>query len=216
MTTPHRPPTMPTTPRQQSYTEPPTKTTPNDDHLVVHWNWKNDGTISTSIANWIPPDNDTSSSASQGPTKKLSKGLLHAQDILGKCNDPTETGTTEPINLDGPRNTPLEYLKCKQTPQDSFDFDRMHWMMTTKTTRATALTMTMTDSKAKENIKCFHSQVMRTHTHLPKRPRKNSCSTTLITHSSGLRHKRCHRRRQICPHPSGNQQPQHLDTHHHR
>ncbi len=155
MTTPNPPPTTPTTPHQQSSTEPPTKTTSNNDHLVVRW--KNNDTISTSIANWIPPDNDTSPSASARPTKKLSKGLLHAQDILGKCNDPTETGTTKPINLDRPRNAPSEYLKHRQTPQDSCEFDGIHWTMTTRTTTATAPTATMTDPKAKENGKVFPS-----------------------------------------------------------
>jgi hypothetical protein len=154
-TTPCRPPTTPTTPRQQSSTEPPTKTTSNDDHLVVCW--KNDDTISMSIANWIPPNNGTSPSASAQPRKKLPKGLLHAQDILGKCNDPTETGTTKPINLDGPRNAPSEYLKRRQTPQDSCKFDGIHRTMTTKTTTATASTATMTDPKAKENRKVFPS-----------------------------------------------------------
>ena len=106
-----------------------------------------------SIANWIPPNNDTSPSASARLTKKLSKGLLHAQDILGKCDDPMETGTTKPIDLNGPRNAPSEYLKHRQTPQDSSKFNRIHWTMTTKTTTATAPTAMMMDPKAKENGK---------------------------------------------------------------
>jgi hypothetical protein len=77
--------------------------------------------------------------------KKLSKGLLHAQDVLGKWDDPTETGTTKSIDLDGPRSAPSEYLKCKRIPQDSFKFDSMHWTMMMKTTTATGQTTTMTN-----------------------------------------------------------------------
>jgi hypothetical protein len=62
-----------------------------------------------------------------------------------------ETGTTKPIDLNGPRNAPSEYLKHRQTPQDSSKFNRIHWTMTTKTTTATAPTAMMMDPKAKEN-----------------------------------------------------------------
>ncbi len=65
-------------PPPQQQQQPPPKSsftpTPNSDNLVVRWD-KNDGNISTSIANWIPPD-DSPPSASARPTKKLSRGIL--------------------------------------------------------------------------------------------------------------------------------------------
>ena len=97
-----------TTPCQKSTTEPTSETTSNEDHLVICWG--NDGNISTSVANWIPPDNNPPPPASARTTKKLSKGHLHARDILGKYDDTAEMGSTKAIDLDGPRNAPLEYL----------------------------------------------------------------------------------------------------------
>ena len=157
-----------------------------------------------SIANWIPPDNDTSPSAFALPTRKLSKGPLHAQDILGKCNDPTETRITKPIDLDRLRNAPLEYLKCKRTPQDSSKFDRMHWAMRTKTTTVKVPTTKMMDPKAKENRKVFSSPCNASPHASAKTPTeellfKDTHPTLKWTETQ------CHHcRRQTCPHPGGN------------
>jgi hypothetical protein len=54
---------------------------PNNDNLVVRWG--NDGKISTSFANWIPPNNICPPPAAAHPTK-ISKGMQHAKEILGK------------------------------------------------------------------------------------------------------------------------------------
>jgi hypothetical protein len=54
---------------------------PNNDNLVV--DWETDGKISTSFANWIPPNDICPLPAAICPTK-ISKGLQHAKEILGK------------------------------------------------------------------------------------------------------------------------------------
>jgi len=100
----------------------------DNSHLVIRW--RNDGNISTSIANWVPPDDEHPPSAPERPTKKFSKGFLHAQDILGEYSDPAEIGTTEAVDLDGPRRAPSEYLKIRHTPLDVMgykDQDIISW-----------------------------------------------------------------------------------------
>ena len=58
---------------------------PNNNSLVVSWGIS--GNISTSFANWIPPDNNPPPDFTTHPTKTISKGMEHANKIIGKFNN---------------------------------------------------------------------------------------------------------------------------------
>ncbi len=53
---------------------------PNNDNIVIRWG--NDGKISTSFANWIPPNDICPPPAAACPTK-ISKGIQHPKENLG-------------------------------------------------------------------------------------------------------------------------------------
>jgi hypothetical protein len=107
MTTPCCPPIIPApSPRNVQI--------PNNDHLVVRW--ENDGNIIMFVANWIPPENNCPLPAAARPTKKISKGMQHASEILGKLEVPT----------DSPRSTRSPHLQRCHPPR-TFKFDGMLW-----------------------------------------------------------------------------------------
>ena len=70
-----------------------------------------------SVPNWIPPDHNCPPPAAARPTKILrSKGMMHANELLGKYKVPT--------NFDGPtRSSPLQRRILPRT----FKFDGMLW-----------------------------------------------------------------------------------------
>ena len=112
MTTPRHPQIIPTDP------PPSNSLPPDDDHLVVRWG--SDGNITASVTNWIPPDESSPPSANIGKQKKLLKGLQHAKEILGEYdlrtanvpgNPRPPNQPSKPLDLDGPRKSPPEYLQ---------------------------------------------------------------------------------------------------------
>ena len=129
MTTPHHPQIIPPDP-------PPSDPLPPDDnHIVVRWG--SNGNITASVTNWIPLDETCPPHAATGPKKKLSKGLQHAKEILGEYDPRTATAPddpspsdqpSKPLDLDGPRKSPPEYLQ--QRAQPTFEFDGLIWTKT--------------------------------------------------------------------------------------
>ena len=62
---------------------------PTDDNLVVRWG--HNGSISTAIPTWIPPDDKCPPPSTAGPSKPFrSKGMLHANELLGKYHISTD------------------------------------------------------------------------------------------------------------------------------
>jgi hypothetical protein len=91
-------------------------TSPNDDRLIVRWG--HNGSISTAVPTWIPPDDNYPPPAAARPTKSLrSKGMLHANKLLGKYEVPTD--------FDGP--TKSFPLQRRLPPASTFKFDGMLW-----------------------------------------------------------------------------------------
>jgi hypothetical protein len=148
---------------------------PNDNHLIVFWG--NNGNITTSIANWIPPNNNFPPPTAARPTRKISKGMQHANEILGKLQVPTDfrditqpphSPSDECNNLDVTQTTPPKYLQRNPLPK-SFKFDGMLWT---------------TDNNTPLNYKPTADDIA-----LAKMPPKELVLSALINQS---------------PHPSGN------------
>jgi hypothetical protein len=110
MTTPRHSPIGPT---NIPTTNP---TSPNDDRLIVRWG--HNGSISTAVPTWIPTNDNCPPPAAARPTKSLrSKGMLHANKLLGKYKVPTD--------FHGP--TKSFPLQRRLPPAITFKFNGMLW-----------------------------------------------------------------------------------------
>jgi hypothetical protein len=107
---------------------------PSHNHLVIFWG--NGGNITTLAANWIPPDVNSPMLAAAHPTKKVSSGMQHANQILVKLQVPTDfQGITKPPyppsneydNINATQKTPPNYLQQHPLPK-TLNFDIMLWM----------------------------------------------------------------------------------------
>jgi hypothetical protein len=98
---------------------------PNNGHLAVRWG--NDGNITTSVANWIPPNDNCPLPAAARPTKKILNGIQHANEIVGKLKVPTDfhgitrppySPPNEPDHFDATQKTPPNYLPRLPPPKN--------------------------------------------------------------------------------------------------